>query len=220
MAKKKAKKVDVMGVLGASAKKAGPKKKKDENPTVDLPNTDANKQALEAWLKHKREERSASAKRKKEQEKLMGPAIAARTEWCLANKFTKAVKIKVGDTEPIGIAFQAKYGAISTDDTERLQEIFGDDYDRCFETITEVSLKEDAMKEVAAAAAEDREGPLDKIIAAIGPAKFAEIFEVKQSVKPTDALDQGRVTDKALNQMASRAIEEELLKPQNPLFQG
>ena len=221
---------NVMDMLGKQAKKTPAKKKKEELPVLRLEDTEKNRTAIDNFIKHKQEEKSACNKKKKEEEKLLAQVIKSREEYCLVNKFQKSVKIQVGDdvaakgddpgrkSEMITAAFQSKWSAIKTEDQEDLEKLYGDKYGDCFKMVTTIKLQDKAMEDVERCAVEGKKGPLDKIMKAIGPEQFAEIFEVTQEIKPTESLAEKRVTDKEINKITNKAIDDELLKPQKPSF--
>lgn len=209
---------NIMDILGNAATSKSTKKK-DEMPVVDIGKEHA--ASIAEWHKRKKEETTAESLKKKEEEKLKPAAVEARKKWCLEHrKAQKSIKIRAGETELlITAAFQQKYSTITTANADKLQEIFGNDYERCFRLHTEISLTDDAMQQVEKAAAEGKQTILDKVMKAVGgPEEFVKLFSITQTIKPTDALDQERISNEKVAGMAQQAIDEGILKPQAPSF--
>lgn len=206
---------NMMDMLGKAAKKTKKTKKKEEMPVIELENTETNVNLMKDWLKHKKAEKTAQTSKKAAEEKLKPMAAEARKKFCIAHKYHSAIKIKVGDQEPVTASFQKKCSKISTDDQERLQEIYGDDYERCFRTITSIKLTDEAMTSIEEAAKEEKPSIINKLMDALGgPDEFFKVFEVSQEIQPRPYAFESAVADKEIAPKAQMAMEEELFKPQ------
>jgi hypothetical protein len=207
---------NVMDMLGGAAKKKTTKKK-SETPTVELENTQKNMKVFKDFVRFKLDEKAATASKKKAEEKLKPTIVAARKKYCMEQKYHSSVKIAIGGETPITASFQRKCSKISTEHQERLQELFGDDYERCFRTVTKINLKDEAMQDIENAAKEGKPSIMNKLMDALGgPEEFFKVFEVEQELAPRDYLYEGAVSDKDIAPKAQAAIEEELWKPQMP----
>jgi len=210
---------NIMDILGKAAV-SKTTKKKDEMPVVNI--GEKYKDSIKEWIKRKKEEKTAVSLKTKEEEKLKPAAVEARKKWCLENrKAQKSIKIQAGDDSEslITAAFQQKYSTITTDNQEKLEEIFGDEYNRLFTMHTEITLTDEAMKQVEIAAAEGKPTILDKVMKAVGgPEEFIKLFSITQTIKPTDALDKERVSNEKTAELAQKAIDEGILTPQAPSF--
>ena len=210
---------NIMDILGKAAVSTT-SKKKDEVPVVNIGSEHAD--SIKEWFKRKKEETTAETLKKKEEEKLKPAAVEARKKWCLSNrKAQKSIKVRADDKSELIItaSFQQKYGTIATTSKERLEEIFGKDYEMYFSTHTEIALTDEAMKQVEVAAAAGKPTILEKIMKAVGGSEeFIKLFSITQTIKPTDALDKERMSNEKVMGMAQRAIDEGILKPQAPSF--
>lgn len=81
----------------------------------------------------------------------------------------------------VTITTKCMYSAIAPTELPALQQAFGQDYDKFFETKEKIEVREDA--------------DLDALIALVGPERLQEFFAVSNTTKPTQAFHDARSTN-------------------------
>ena len=206
MAKKKT--VDPLALVSAAAKGKEKKKSKSKTPIIEVTDEKVGA-AMVGWKDAKEREKDANAERKMLEEVILPLGVEERRDLIQGTKeHVTSVKLKTDDVT-ITMKTSKAYSAISPDIEDDLEEIFGDDYERLFVTHTAIQFKE--------AFTSDPE-TLQKVIEAVGADRFAEVFDVTQTIKPTDVLIVERDANKKVAAMHDKAVEQGLLKPFKPAF--
>lgn len=205
MAKKK---VNPLDIVAAAAKKKPAKKSKSATPIIEVKDPQVIA-ALKGWKDAKEREKDAASERKMLEEVMLPFGTKARRDLIQQEgKHLTAVKLKADEAQ-VTMKTSKAYSAIPTDNEDELTEIFGDDFDRYFQTTTAITFK---------AGATNNSEILQKIVDAVGADQFSEIFDVEQVIKVTDAL----VVDRDMNQECAekhdQAVKEGLVKPYKPAF--
>ena len=204
---------NAMDFLKKAAKAPAAPSKKKGVPVLDLPSTDENKKALQTLIEQKQAEKTAEGLRKQSEQLLRPQAEKVREDYCGAeNEFHSSVKVKCGDVGPVTFVNQCRYSKIPNDQEGELKEVFGENYEKCFSQVTEITLTDKAMKEI--------DGLLPKLMEAVGGAdKFTEYFGVAQHITPTEYMHEHRVLlDPKIREASKKAIEAGLVKPVTPSF--
>jgi hypothetical protein len=202
-------------LLAKGAKKTEKKTKaKSTTPVVALPDSDEMKQAMKDWRAAKQDEKTAQALRKQQEEILRPAGVEAYENHCRKEgKHHDSVKVQAGTEPPITLVHQNRYSEISLEDGEKLKQIFGELFEKCFQKHTEVKLSDKAMLDIDAI--------LEKIVGAVGgEEKFFELFDITQTFKPTEIFHKTRLVDVALGKLHKTARDAGLLKLSTPFFRA
>jgi len=193
-----AKPIDVTALLASAAATKKPSKSKSKTPEVTLKDIDPN---IASWLKAKQEKANAEAAMKQAEEVILPAALKARKDACRSlGAFESSIVIN----DAVLVSTQNKYSPIATDSKEALDKAFGEDVDKMFTLTTEISLTDRAVADPDA---------LRKIIEAVGVEKFKDFLDVKQVLKPTEALHHGVVMDEKVEAKAQKLLDAGILKP-------
>ena len=200
------------------AKSEPAKAKKETTPTLELNVCDENINALKTIIEQKKAEKAAETLRKKAETVIRPKADTLREAHCQkTGVFASSIHLKCGDVGPVSYVNQQRYSAITTDTEEELKKIFGEEnYSKCFRVHTEVALTEKGLKE---AEVEGDNGLLARLVAACGgEEKFGELFEITQTIKPTEFLHEQKILDTKLSEMAKKAADAGILKQASSSF--
>jgi hypothetical protein len=213
-----------------AAKPAEKKSKKDDIPVVEVATDAEVRTAAEKLITAMRDKTAAEATISTQAEILLPKAKELRRKTCLEKKtFYSSIKLQIGkcdtatskakdqaDLDPLTFSVQNRYSDIPTSDKEKLQEIFGKEFDKCFTPVMMIGMTEEGAKELSASANE-KKGMLAKIIAAVGGVEnFAKYFTVKAKLEPTEFLHQESTKDATIGAAFDKAVDQELLKPVKP----
>lgn len=199
------------------AKSEATKPKKDAIPTLELANSEENNKALKSIIEQKKIEKNAETLRKQSENVIRPQADKLREAHCQStNQFFSSIRIKCGEVGPITYVNQHRYSVIGMDKEEELRGIFGEDYGRCFRIHTSVKLTDKGLLE---AEKDDENGLLSKLVTACGgEEKFAELFEVEQTIEPTDFLHEQKIMDQKILPLSKKASELGIVKQSSSSF--
>lgn len=208
MAKKKTA-VNPLDLVAAAAKKTPEKKSKSKTPIVEVTDKKV-AAAIVSWKDAKEREKDANSERKLLEGVMIPYGMGERRDLIQAQKVhMTSIKLKTDDAT-VTLKTSKVYSAISTDTEDDLREIFGDDdYDRLFTTHTKIAFKDEFATDTEV---------LSKVIQAIGAERFAEIFDVEQTIKATEVLIVERDMHEEIAEKHDEAVEQGLLKPNKPAF--
>lgn len=213
-----------------AAKPAEKKSKKDDIPVVEVATDAEVRTATEKLITAMRDKTAAEATISTQADILIPKAKELRRKTCLEKKtFYSSIKLQVGkcdtatskaadqaDLDPLTFSVQNRYSDIPVTDKEKLQKIFGENYDKCFTSIMTIGMTEEGAKELHASA-DQKKGMLAKIIAAVGGLEnFQKFFVVKAKLDPTEFLHQESTKDAVVGAAFDKAVADELLKPVKP----
>lgn len=211
------------GLLGAMARKAPVETaSKSDTPIVEIPNVPENKQALEKLIGAKKQKQQAESVME-QQEEILGPVCseARKKNIMETQKFSNSVKVKLkgDDTLPtVNYQTSSKYTVIPVTSQEKIQEAYGDLYEKCFDVITKIEATPAGMKAIEETQA-DENGLLNKIVAACGGLEqFEKLFKVQQTLEPTEFLHQQGVMDSKIAKIHEKCIADQLYKPYKASF--
>jgi len=208
-------------LLGKLAKKTATAEvttKKDETPIVEIEGSEKNKLAVEKLVAAKRAIKQAESTVQQSEEVLLPTCKEARKKHCMEKQaFTSTVKVKVAGTDLETVSFQTqnRYSEIPITSGEKLEAIFGTEFNRSFNTITSIEVTPAGLKELE----KENSELLEKLMTAVGgPEEFGKKFKVSQILKPTDYLHEQSVQDAKVASLLDKAISEGLVKPVKPSF--
>ena len=203
--------------LSKFAKATPPKAKKETSPVIDLPPNEVTKKALQTIIEQKKIEKSAENIRKQAETILRPVCDELRRENIVSTgKFVASINIKADDVGPVRYSNQNRYSDMGLDKKEELEKIFEEDYDRSFSLKTVVKLTDKGLK---AAEDESENGLLAKLVAACGgEEKFIELFEITQTVEPTNWLHEQKISDQKITEKVKKANELGLVKQASSSF--
>jgi hypothetical protein len=191
-------KLDVAGMLAQAASKKPAGKSKSKTPTVSLPDL---REQIDKWCQAHMDEKDAKSRKEETADTFMESVEKKRLEECRRDgKYYSSVKVD----GKITVSVANKYSPIDPSDNGQLEDAFGDDKAHLFKDVTEISLTDAALSDQAI---------LQKLINAVGAENFQNYFEVKQFIKPTDALHEGRSTNPDVAKKANKLIDAGILRP-------
>lgn len=194
--------IDPMALLAGMAQQTEKKKGgKDVKPQITEPAMDA---AIAQWIEADKEAKKWDGIRTTAEAQILAFAAPARlTECRRMGKVESTVRVN----GKLNMTQKCQYCAVSMQHLPALKEAFGADADRYFKPRTKLELTE--------AAAEDKE-LLAKLIEALGPAKFAASFSVKQFAEVTEAFHGDFTLKPAVEAKARPFMESEIVKAYKP----
>jgi len=163
------KKVDVESILEGAAILAESKPSKSKIPILTVSD------AIKKLAKRKKEIVDKLSTLQAEDEIVSADIIAGVKEpygAICAKVYTSSVKIPTEDDSLITLTWKSAYKKIATDKATDIKEVVGENYDRWFNKVNEITVK-DTSPEF-----------LTKLINLVGKEKFAEFFEVVQTIVP------------------------------------
>jgi len=189
-----------MGV-GNILKKAAKKKtskKKSTTPDVDLPHL---KDAISKWKEGSKMEKDGKAMRSQAEGVILPEAEEERVKVSMGDgSYHSSIKIN-GE---VTVSTQNRYTKIDTENEDEIREIVGDKYDQWFKEQTKVSLKPALLND---------EEAMGKIIKAVGEENFGNLFDVEQTIVPTEVFHKARSTDADVKKVFEQLHDEGLVKP-------
>lgn len=194
-----------------SANSAGSSKKKSEVPVLEITDPVITEK-MASWAQANKDIDTAQAVKASIESELLPSAVNFHQKVVgETRKVPSTVKLNSPTINMLVDVAKNQYKAIPLTDKEKVQTVFGDEFDQCFVVSTEISLSDAALA--------DKE-TLIKVIKAVGEENFKKYFDVKRVLKPTEALHIGRFTDPSLKVKAEKAIEAGLLAPYKASFKA
>lgn len=240
-----------MSLLTRAAKKTGNKKKatKKDDLVVSLPDSEEVIKAMKDWKENKDDAKTATSKCKAAEEILKPLAMKAYLDGCQNDKkYHSSIKVQASGCVPLTFVVQKKASAIDAEAAEQLQGLFKDDFDKHFEQKTEITLSDEALRDIDTVLGQLVDGfggyelmkakhdlqelvdagksgkKVDELEAKVeeltGAAedKFFTYVAVKQYHSPTEQFFINRATDPAIRGLAEEAVNKKLVKPTSPSF--
>lgn len=123
----------------------------------------------------------------------------------IATAKTATIKLQCEDEKSISVdVAKCQYSKISADKESDLKEIFGEDYEECFNVVKSIELTKDALAD---------EDILVKLIKAVGKENFAKYFKISNVIKPTNTFHEGRFQEGNIKDKAEQVINEGIVNP-------
>jgi hypothetical protein len=175
-ATKTAKKLDVAALLKASAKAPAGKASSPFDYDGDLKEPAARFLAIKAQVDELGREEGLV---RDEIRRVVDPWYQGRLR---DHKYESSVKVGAGDGASLRVTYSRRCTKLPASKEDELRGILGDEYDRFFRPVAKVALKKavaedpDRLAEVVTELAE-----------ALGADKFSAIFDVEQTIEPSDA---------------------------------
>jgi hypothetical protein len=205
-----------MDFLKANAPGTKAKKKKTEKPTIELPDTQKNRDLVEKWIEGKNDEVSGEAKRKAVEEVLRPLASDERYKLCQEDGvFYSSVNIKIGE-KVIQFSAPCKYSVIPVEAEEALKEAFGEKYSQLFQDDVKINISDAGKKRLKEL--------LPKLMEACGgKEQFFTLFEVVPFITVTEEFHRAQMLDKEVAEKAAPLLKpdkegNQVIKPTTPSF--
>lgn len=194
-----------MSILGKLAKKKKtPTKKTNSKPLLKDNSLNSN---IKDFLNAKKKQKEAKAEIARAEGAIIEAAERARIVHCTrTGKYESSHKV-ASDEGQVTVKFPNRYSKIPTDDEDGLREVFDDDYDRYFETKTEVTMTDAALND---------ESFIEEMLEKLGEEKFEEYFDVSAHIAVKKHYHENRVTDSKLAEKHKYAVDQGLVTPTKP----
>lgn len=188
-------------LLASMAAAAPTKGGKSATPAVSLPELES---TIDRWAEAKSQRDRFEAIMADAEAQIIAEGTRARLEACRrAGKVESSVRINGRVT----MTQKCQYSAVPMEAAGRLDEAFGHSRAVYFTVATDAKLTDAAVNDA---------GLLEDIMKAIGPARFAQAFQVKQVFKPSEAFHTDYTLRPEIEARAAELVQDQTIKPYKP----
>jgi hypothetical protein len=170
-------------------------------PQVKIPELE---ETIDRWTEAKQQRDRFEAIMADAEAQILAEGSRARLDACRrSGKVESSVRIN----SRVTMTQKCQYSPVPMEAAARLDEAFGHSRAVYFTVATEAKLTEAAVNDAAL---------LDDIMEALGPARFAQAFTVKQVLKPSEAFHTDFTLKPEVEQRAQELMQDQTIKAYKP----
>lgn len=185
--------------VAALAKK--PAAKKDTKPAINDP---ALSEPIAVYIARDQEAKTAQALADAAKDQIVSAVAPRRLDFC---REAGAVLSSVTVNGLLTFTQTSRYCNVAEERREALEAAFGENFGRYFADTLTISLKKDAAND---------ERVLSRLLEAIGPEYFAEVFDVRRDLAVRDVFHNEYCTRADVQAIAQPFMDEQTIRPYSP----
>lgn len=164
---------DINAILGGAAK---PQESKSGSKTPVLTVGDDVKEIATKLRTVKGELDSAEAQFELLKSELVEKVTGARAELCKTG-YHSTVRVPDAQGLSVSVTWSGSYSKVGIEKKDAIEGVVGERFEEFFSLVNEIKVRPEAC---------GNQEMLTELIAAIGPERFAQFFEVSRTIKPTE----------------------------------
>lgn len=185
---------DLIGSLAGSKKSAS---KKPSKPVINDP---AINQAIEDFVTASQAAKTAEAQAQTAKAQIDASIGPKRLALCVNNA---AVVPSVSVNNRLTFTQMRRWSKVPAEHAAELNEVFGDDADRFFQSTLSIGLSKSSAND---------EAVLQKLVDALGPEFIGQHFEISRDMEVTEAFHNAWSTDASVQEKAQPFLDSEILR--------